>query len=169
MAKKEKEKSTIEMPEVKDIPGQEHVRPPRLGELGDQTASSSDEEGETILGPLDGDDADDLRLDERSNVTGEERAMLAAAGQGGLDDEPLRTGLLDSTDGDGTPLNEKSFGKGVNDEVSGDDLDVPGSDDDDSDEALGEEDEENNDYSVSDNNDDTEINPDLGWEPGDGR
>ncbi len=77
------------------------------------------------------------------------------------EDARLRTGLLDSTDEDGTPLNEKSFGNGRNDDLSADDLDVPGEDD--ADEMPGEEDEENEDYSLSDNNDDDdrEINPDL--------
>lgn len=160
MAKKEK--NTIEMPEVSDIPGQEHVRPPRLGEMADETASSADEEGDDVLGPLDGREDDDLRMDRRSNVTREERAELAAAGRGdGEDQATLRTRLLDSTDDDGTPLNEKSFGEGPNDDVSADDLDVPGADEDDRDEVPGEEDEENEDYSISENNDDTEINPDL--------
>jgi hypothetical protein len=66
--------------------------------------------------------------------------------------------LLDSTDDDGTPLNEKSFGEGRNDDVSADDLDVPGADED---EMPGEEDEENEDYSISKNDDDTDINTDL--------
>ena len=35
----------IDMPEVKDIPGQEHVRPPKMNEMADTTASSDDEEG----------------------------------------------------------------------------------------------------------------------------
>jgi hypothetical protein len=68
--------------------------------------------------------------------------------------------LLDSTDDDGTPLNEKSFGEGRNDDLSADDLDVPGADED-GDEVSGEEDEENEDYSISKNEDDTDINPDL--------
>lgn len=38
------ETGSIELPEVKDIPGQEQVRIPPLGELGDTTASSDDEE-----------------------------------------------------------------------------------------------------------------------------
>ncbi|HET6252634.1 MAG TPA: hypothetical protein VFE32_01105 [Puia sp.] len=160
MAKKEK--NTIDMPEVRDIPGQEHVRAPKLGELADGTASSADEEGDDVLGPLDSGEDNDVQLRGRSNVTPEERADLAASGRGdGEDQRTLRSGLLDSTDDDGTPLNEKSFGEGRNDDVSGDDLDVPGADDDDSEEALGEEDEENNEYSISDNNDDTEVNPDL--------
>ena len=79
MAKKEK--NTIDMPEVSDIPGQEHVRPPRLGELADETASSADEEGDDVLGPLDRDEDSDVRMDRRSNVSREERADLALAGR----------------------------------------------------------------------------------------
>ncbi|HTR31074.1 MAG TPA: hypothetical protein VMH27_17505 [Puia sp.] len=158
MAKKEK--NTIDMPDVSDIPGQEHIRPPRFGELSDNTASSADEEGNDVLGPEASSD-DDLRLDQSSNVSAEERSDLARMGRDGADDEPLRTGLLDSTDEDGTPLNEKSFGEGRNNDLSADDLDIPGADEDDRDEELGEEDEENNDYSISDNEDDTDINPDL--------
>lgn len=151
----------MDMPEVRDIPGQEHVRPPRLGEMADNTPSSEDEEGEDVLRPLDRADEDNLEIAGPSNVSNEERRLLATADGEPGDDASLRTGLLDSTDNEGTPLNEKSFGEGRNDEVSADDLDVPGAEQDDQDEALGEEDEENNDYSISDNNDDTEINPDL--------
>jgi hypothetical protein len=159
-----KEKNTIDMPEVSDIPGQEHVRPPRLGEMADETVSSADEEGDDILGPLDGRYEGEIRMGGRSNVSAEERADLASASRGdddGEDETTLRTGLLDSTDDDGTPLNEKSFGEGRNDDVSADDLDVPGANEDDRDEVPGEEDEENEDYSISENNDDTDINPDL--------
>jgi hypothetical protein len=161
MAKKDK--NTIDMPEVSDIPGQEHIKPLRLGELSDETASSADEEGDDVLGPLDKADDGGLGLDRRSNVSKDERAMLAGIDRrrDESEDEPSRTGLLDSTDEDGTPLNEKSFGSERNDDLSADDLDIPGAGDDDADEALGEEDEENNDYSISDNNDDTEINTDL--------
>jgi hypothetical protein len=161
MAKKEK--NTIDMPEVRDIPGQEHVRAPRLGEMADETASSADEEGDDVLGPLDREEDGNIRMDRSSNVSPEERADLARAGQddGGEDRETLRTGLLDSTDEDGTPLNEKSFGEGRNDDLSADDLDVPGADEDDRDEIPGEEDEENEDYSISENEDDTDINTDL--------
>jgi hypothetical protein len=155
MAKKDK--NTIDLPEVSDIPGQEHIRAPRLGELADSTASSADEEGDDVL--EDGDD--DLRFDGRSNVSKEEKAMLGSIDRRRDDSEDasLRTGLLDSTDEDGTPLNEKSFGNECNDDLSADDLDVP----EENDEMTGEEDEENEDYSLSDNNDDDdrEINPDL--------
>ena len=156
-----KDKLSIDMPEVRDIPGQEHIRPPRIGEMADETASSADEEGDQTLRPMEGGESDELTLDGPNNVSSEERALLGAADGEAGDDTVLRSGLLDSTDGAGTPLNEKSFGEGRNDDLSADDLDIPGADADDADEALGEEDEENNDYSISDNNDDTEVNPDL--------
>lgn len=145
MAKKDK--NTIDLPEVSDIPGQEHVRAPRLGELADTTPSSADEEGDDILGQQD----DDL-VGPGSNVSRDERRTLANVDnrEAGTEDEVLNEAALDSTDNDGDPLNEGSFGR----EVSGDDLDIPGADEDDSDEELGEEDEENNEYSLSDNNDD---------------
>jgi len=50
---------------------------------------------------------------------------------------------LENTDEDGEPLNEAI-------EQSGEDLDVPGAEDDDENEAIGEEDEENNLYSEAD-------------------
>lgn len=43
------DETIMDLPEVKDIPGQEHVHPPALGELADTTASSADEEGEGLF------------------------------------------------------------------------------------------------------------------------
>ena len=143
MAKKDK--NSINLPEVKDIPGQENVKPPRLGELADTTASSDDEEGDDVLEP------DDL-TDSDSNVSREERIALARVGGREIDTENdvLDQAALDSTDDDGDPLNEGSFGR----DISGDDLDVPEADD-------GEEDEENSDYSTDKNEDDSDINYDA--------
>ena len=147
MAKKDK--NTIDLPEVTDIPGQEHIRAPRLGELADTTASSADEEGDDVLNPVD----EELAGNE-GNVTADERSTLANIDRRRADseDEVLRESALDTVDDDGDPLNEK----GLNSDEAGDDLDVPGSEDDDADEEIGDEDEENNDYSLSDNNDDDE-------------
>ena len=150
MAKKDK--NTIDLPEVKDIPGQENIKPPRLGELADTTASSADEEGDDILEPNDLEDAE-------SNVSREERRTLArAAGAREIDteDDVLNEAALDSTDDDGDPLNEGSFGN----DVTGDDLDIP-EEGDDGDEEIGEGDEENSDYSTDKNEDDSEINYDA--------
>jgi len=143
MAKKDKK--TMDLPEVKDIPGQENIKPPRLGELADTTASSDDEEGDDIL------EQDDL-FDSDSNVSREERIALARVGgrETGTEDDVLDEAALDSTDDDGDPLNEGSFGR----DVSGDDLDIPEADD-------GEEDEENSDYSTDKNEDDSDINYDA--------
>ena len=60
-----------------------------------------------------------------------------------LDDEQLNAATLDNTDDDGEKLNESS-------DMSGKDLDVPGSEDDNANEEIGEEDEENNSYSIRD-------------------
>jgi hypothetical protein len=152
MAKKDStpDKNTIDLPELKDIPGQEHVRPLRLGELSDNTASSADEEGDDVLDP----EKDELGIvmGNDGDVSPDERSTLANIDNRRADseDEVLSEAALDNVDEDGTLLNEKSSRR---DQV-GDDLDVPGSEDDDADEAIGEEDEENNDYSLSDNNDD---------------
>lgn len=55
-ARLEPETVIIELPEVTDIPGQEHFHPAPLGILADTTISSDDEEG-TIA-----DDSDPLDL-----------------------------------------------------------------------------------------------------------
>ena len=139
----------INLPEVKDIPGQEHVRAPRLGELADNTPSSADEEGDDVLEPKD----DDFVSGNNADVTSAEKAVLENIDyrKAESEDQPLIEGRLDDTDGDGDPLNEDD------DDLTGDDLDVPGSEEDDLDEGIGEEDEENNDYSISRNEDDVDF------------
>ena len=144
-SKEEKEElkpdeATLNLPDVKDIPGQEHVRPFLPGEMRDTTISSADEEGEGLL-----DTDEDIIADRSGDVTPVERELLQRSSESmaSKDDEQWRESQLDKTDDDGTPLNEK-----VND--SGSDLDVPGSEADDDNEEIGEEDEENNSYSLSD-------------------
>ena len=153
MAKKNK--NTIDLPDVSDIPGQEHVRAPRLGELADSTASSADEEGDDVFDQSDEDD--DLVMGNDGDVTADERSTLANIDRRRADseDDVLRESALDEYDDDGDPLNEDDR------ELDGEDLDVPGADEDDDDEEIGEEDEENNDYSLSDE-DDHEEREDYG-------
>jgi len=138
------DEGTLDLPEVKDIPGQEHVRPLVTGELSDTTISSSDEEGHNIL-DTDGNVDDDIIADKNSNVSSIERELLQQSSEtmATNDDQQLKQASLDTTDDDNTALNEK-----VN--LSGDDLDVPGSEEDDDNEEIGEEDEENNYYSRPD-------------------
>jgi hypothetical protein len=142
--KMEPETVILDLPEVKDIPGQEHVRPIPLNGLGDVTASSSDEEGDGLL-----DDEEDEEYDE-TDVTPLEKELLRETGEstGSDEDQDVRRAVLDNTDDDGDPLNESEGHP-----LSGRDLDVPGSEEDDENEDIGEEDEENNSYSLSDNND----------------
>ncbi len=85
----------------------------------------------------------DLGLDDDSNVTEDEKNLLEATSIStfSADEENLSRATLDNTDEDGDPLNE---GTGY----SGNNLDVPGSEDDDDMEDIGEEDEENNYYGV---------------------
>ncbi|RYY58568.1 MAG: hypothetical protein EOO05_16025 [Chitinophagaceae bacterium] len=139
---------TIDMPDVKDIPGQENVVPPRMREMEDVTISSSDEEGEGILDEVNSDTTDDDadELSAGSDVGDEERKALAHAGRVVNEETEDRAALaLDNRDEDGELLNENADARDY-----GEDLDVPGSDLDDSDEELGEEDEENNTYSNPD-------------------
>ena len=134
------DEATLDLPEVKDIPGQEHVRPLPPGEMADTTISSSDEEANELL------DTDEVILtDKNLNVTNSERDLLQRSNESmaTLDDEQLNMGDLDKTDDEGEMLNEKL-------DRSGRDLDVPGSEEDDANEKIGEEDEENNSYSLPD-------------------
>jgi len=134
------EEVIMDLPDVKDIPGQEHVHPPQMKEFVDVTISSDDEEGKNIEGF---NDADEDETDEESGVSKEEKDLLEQSvdSMGSEDDEDRAKATLDNVDDDGEPLNEE-----VN--ASGSDLDVPGSEEDDEDEEAGAEDEENNSYSL---------------------
>lgn len=134
------DEATLDLPEVKDIPGQEHVRPLPPGEMADTTISSADEEATELL-----DTDEDILIDKNLNVTNTERNLLQRSSESmaTLDDEQLHAAALDNTDDEGEKLNESSG-------LSGNDLDVPGSENDNADEEIGEEDEENNSYSIPD-------------------
>jgi len=126
--KKELEQDTaiIDLPDVKDIPGQEHVHSPKFGEYADTTISSADEE------------ADDLFADEEeeddTNVSEEEKVLLQRTedSMSTEDDEDVFNAELDDKDLEGDPLNESI-------DTSGEDLDVPEKDDEDEDEEAGEQ------------------------------
>lgn len=134
------EETIMELPDVRDIPGQEHIHVPPLGELADTTISSDDEEGKGIL-----DDEDENELGGAQNVSEQEKQALynSASVTSGEDAENLQKAALDNTDEEGEELAEVGFGE----DVSGSDLDVPGAELDDEIEDIGSEDEENNTYS----------------------
>ncbi|HEV8081840.1 MAG: hypothetical protein H0W12_07295 [Chitinophagaceae bacterium] len=139
------ESVVLDLPEVKDIEGQEYITPLLPVEMADTTISSDDEEG---VGLFDDDDETDIKMG-IDNVSKTEKKDLknAAEAINSDDDINLQNASLDVTDAEGTLLNEESSGE----DVTGKDLDIPGSELDDRDENIGEEDEENNVYSEGDN------------------
>ena len=151
--KKNKKQDTIDIPEVKDIPGQEHIRPPKIREMIDTTASSDDEEGIGVIDELNTehppvnpiDNLVNATPDPATDVTEEEKHLLERADRPITDDtENVQKLTLDNTDGE-DPLNESA-----NPIDMGVDLDVPGAELDDDNEEIGEEDEENNAYTKPD-------------------
>ncbi len=134
------DEATINLPDVKDIPGQEYVHAPNPGEFADSTISSADEEADELWS--------DARTSEPggSDVSPLERKLLdeSANDMPTTADRQLRRAELDDQDNDGEPLNERTSASAI----SGSDLDVPGAGQDDANEAIGEEDEENNPYSL---------------------
>lgn len=135
----------MDLPEVKDIPGQEHIHVMPMGELADTTISSDDEEGTGIL-DFDEEADDELTSGTSVNVSQEEKNLLDEAGTAIPDDQQLKQAELDNEDDEGDPLNEGS----LSNSRDGADLDIPGAEADDANEEIGEEDEENNDYSLGD-------------------
>lgn len=138
----EQEETTINLPDVKDIPGQEFVNTPRAGSLADTTAASDDEEGRQVF---DAQERDDFETGTRSDVRPAQKAALDHVDYMPTPDEDnLVRARMDSKDFQGEPLNEKGFQQ---DERTGDDLDVPGRKDETTTTSLGQGDEENDYYS----------------------
>jgi hypothetical protein len=135
--KMQNEETTLDLPEVKDIPGQEHVRPPEMQEFADDTIASDDEEGRGVF------EEDEVAMDSETNVTDLEKDLLrkSSTSRTSKDEKQLSEAKLDAVDDEGDPLNEGN-------DLAAEDLDVPGSEDDDANEEIGEEDEENNAYSL---------------------
>jgi hypothetical protein len=143
------DEGTIDMPEVKDIPGQEHVHVAPMGELADTTISSDDEEGAGLLDELNGEEEDEdslIKMGTEADTTAADREMLKR-GDDYMptgDEDRLARASMDNTDFEGEALNEKGFGT----ERTGSDLDTGGIEEDDAMENIGEEDEENNQWSL---------------------
>jgi hypothetical protein len=150
------EETFIDLPDVKDIPGQEFVNAPPAGTLGDTTMASADEEGVNVF--YRDDDEDLRRTGDDADVSRNERTALEQVDYMPTTDENnLQNARMDNVDFQNEPLNEGSFGE----ERSGRDLDVPGSTDETKTDALGQGDEENKYYSLrsSENDNVTEGTP----------
>lgn len=141
------EETVIDLPDVKDIPGQEFVHVPRVGEMADTTVSSADEEGDRIWGRDDrvsaapGSEDFDVKPDELE-------ALRDTTYMPTRDEDRLRRARMDNVDFQGEPLNEGSFGEGQS--LSGADLDTNTAGDETLTDAMGQGDEENKTYSVDD-------------------
>jgi len=139
------DEATIELPDVKDIPGQEFVQVPPAGMMADTTISSADEEGEGVFID-DEEDETDIMMGTEADISRQEKKVLEQT-EGYLptnDEERLQRATMDSTDFEGVPLNEGSFGPFV----TGVDLDTNTVPDDTTADALGQGDEENKKYSL---------------------
>jgi hypothetical protein len=150
------EETFIDLPDVKDIPGQEFVNAPPAGSLGDTTISSADEEGTNVFDRSD--DEDLRRTSNDSDVNRNERKALEQIDYMPTTDENnLRDARMDDVDFQNEPLNERSFGE----ERSGRDLDVPGNTDETGTSSMRQGDEENKYYSLgsADNDNITEGTP----------
>ena len=145
----------LDLPDVSDIPGQEHIHVPQILEMQDVTIASDDEEGVGIFGDDEDEDDDDVELfgttGNDGDVNSMEEILLARSAEASgtdEDDEIMHRSGLEQTDEDGELLNEGSFDTAA----SGSDLDTSGTDEDDDLEDIGEEDEENNLYSLGGDN-----------------
>ena len=149
------EETFIDLPDVKDIPGQEFVNTPPAT-FGDTTIASADEEGTSVF---DRTDEEDLRRtgDEADVSRNERKALEQIDYMPTTDEDNLQNARMDNVDFQNEPLNERSFGE----ERTGRDLDVPGNTDETRTSSMGQGDEENKYYSLgsADNDNVTEGTP----------
>ncbi|MBC7851567.1 MAG: hypothetical protein H7Y31_17615 [Chitinophagaceae bacterium] len=147
----DQDETTIDMPEVSDIPGQEHIKSAGVpGAMADTTISSDDEEGivngkDILSAPQD--DELEIVMGTEADVTAEDIQVLGAKDQDMDmgDDELMSNEGLDDTDMEGDLLNEAAVNVGS----TGEDLDIPDSEGQtEDDDAMGREDEENDYYSL---------------------
>jgi len=149
------DEGVIDLPDVKDIPGQEFVHAPPLGMLADTTISSADEEGEGLFED-DEEDETDIVLGTEADITRDDKELLERGDEymPTGDENKLMQASLDNTDFEGEPLNEGSFGEFK----SGKDLDMQGNMDETRTESLGQGDEENKYYSLGSGENDINEN-----------
>src|ERR1044072_3351118 len=83
IAKLQQDKATIDLPDVKDIPGQENVHVPDLREMADTTIASDDEEGIGVFNDESDEDISGERLgpaqeiDENDLIIGDDEDLEA--------------------------------------------------------------------------------------------
>jgi hypothetical protein len=114
------EQATLNLPEIKDIPGA--ARSVKNASLlpGDTTISSSDEEADDLLDDDDDELTEENNLRDESNVSRTEKKLLRDSLDPSYDtDLPIHSISLDRKDNDGVLLNES----GMDRDLFGEDLD----------------------------------------------
>lgn len=107
------DEANLDLPDVDDIPGQKKAKPLPPGLLGEDAASSSDEEGDDVF--------EENETDKEANVNPFERSLIDKAYENmSTDDEPVDQLSLDE-DNEGEELNEKN----LDEDLLGEDLDSP--------------------------------------------
>ena len=149
--KLQQDETIIDLPDVKDIPGQENVHTPDLREMADTTISSDDEEGVGVFGEDDaefsserlatGEEIDDLDLvidDDEPGGDKDEDDFADGSSDPDSDVTNEERKALERTEDSDTEDNEGLYNAELDDEdfdgdklnetddISGDDLDVPG-------------------------------------------
>jgi hypothetical protein len=147
--KKPEKKGKPEFPDIKKI--EKNIQPgnKKITEVPEPPDDIPYKKSPEEVPDITPDETDKNLDDPDTDVTPEEEKDLADAAETmPTDDEnALQRAKLDMTDDEGELLNEGSG-------LSGKDLDVPGSEADDADEAIGEEDEENNPFSTDNETED---------------
>ena len=111
---------TLDLPELKDIPGASRLGKNASLLPGDTTISSADEEGEGLLDDDADELSDEINMANESDVTATEKKILRDSFDPPYDtDLPVHSISLDQKDDEGDSLNES----GMERDLFGEDLD----------------------------------------------
>jgi hypothetical protein len=114
------EETTLDLPELKDIPGASRSLKNASLLPGDTTISSADEEADDLLNIDDDEFADENNMRDESDVTATEKKLLRDSFDPSYDtDLPVHSISLDRKDNEGVLLNES----GMDRDLFGEDLD----------------------------------------------
>lgn len=114
------EETTLDLPELKDIPGASRKLKNASLLPGDTTISSLDEEAGDLLDDDDDEFSDENNMQGESDVTATEKKLLRDSLDPSYDtDLPVHSISLDRKDNEGVPLNES----GMDRDLFGEDLD----------------------------------------------
>jgi hypothetical protein len=114
------EETTLDLPELKDIPGASRKLKNASLLPGDTTISSADEEADDLLDDDDDELSDENNIRDESDVTATEKKLLRDSLDPSYDtDLPIHSLSLDRKDDEGVLLNES----GMDRDLFGEDLD----------------------------------------------